>query len=724
MVAGMHRSGTSAMTRVLSLLGAHLPKHLMKPHPDNPAGFWESQSVTDLNDEVLQALDSGWDDVFSFRPPAYLSNFDRHFLGRAEELLDKEFEGRDPIILKDPRLSVLATFWDRALRNAGYEPHYVVMVRNPLEVADSLRTRDSFPREKSFLLWTSYLIAVERDTRDHKRTFVSYDQLMTDWRDVRRRLEFEMEMPFPRDTAAAAIDVDRFLDPRLRHHRIDAQDLLSREDVPHDVKILYRIFAGACEGADVDSEAIDAIERKLAETEVLVGPLLADMRVRGRKLERDIADLSDAHAGARAQADDLAAQLSAEQAARHNEAEAAAQIAQRLEQELQQARSRLESTEAERDEALRNNEAHLEHIRSLQDAQVAISAEQARLSKELQKVSRFADALRHDLQEAQAKAASLEQERDAADAERARLSGELAAAADATDSLRRDLQEAQARTASVQAERDATQAKAASLQVERDALEAERARLFGELAAAADAANSLRHDLEKARSKAASLRHERDAAEAQLKDVQLASSAERKRLWEELHGATRAAEAARRDLQKAQARAASAEQQHNAVEAQLKALKSEVGSFEAEMEAAIRALEQRAERKAGLIQSDKDRLNAELTAERERAEGQQVRLDELQRQADHFRAVSVAAESRLVKFEERLEEVEAEFDRGIRAIQERAEEKIVAVESERDTLVAEVTQLQGSLDALRSSLSWRATKPIRRSVNWVRRRFK
>src|SRR5205814_290663 len=111
-VVGMHRSGTSAMARTLSLLGAALPKRMMPPVPaNNDAGFWEPQAVADLNDEILQALDSEWDDVFASRPRNYLSNFDRFYLGRAVELLAEEFNGSEVIVLKDPRISVLTTFW-------------------------------------------------------------------------------------------------------------------------------------------------------------------------------------------------------------------------------------------------------------------------------------------------------------------------------------------------------------------------------------------------------------------------------------------------------------------------------------------------------------------------------------------------------------------------------------------------------------------------------------
>ena len=45
LILGLHRSGTSATTRVISLLGADLPSKLMEASTDNICGFWESLSV-------------------------------------------------------------------------------------------------------------------------------------------------------------------------------------------------------------------------------------------------------------------------------------------------------------------------------------------------------------------------------------------------------------------------------------------------------------------------------------------------------------------------------------------------------------------------------------------------------------------------------------------------------------------------------------------------------
>src|SRR5688572_11653374 len=52
LVLGMHRSGTSAITRVLNLAGAFLPGPFAAPAPDNETGHWESTAVVAVHDEL------------------------------------------------------------------------------------------------------------------------------------------------------------------------------------------------------------------------------------------------------------------------------------------------------------------------------------------------------------------------------------------------------------------------------------------------------------------------------------------------------------------------------------------------------------------------------------------------------------------------------------------------------------------------------------------------
>lgn len=415
-VAGMHRSGTSAMARTLSLLGAVLPKHLMEVQADNPVGFWESPKIADFNDEILSALDSEWDDVFSFRPRPYLSNFDRVFAGRAVELLEGEFNGAELIAFKDPRVSVLTAFWERALREAGYSTTYVIMVRNPLEVAESLRTRNSFPRDKSLLLWSSYMTAVERDTRGLSRTFISYDDLMRDWRKVIARVEAAAGVPFPRDTPAARNDIDAFLDRGLRHYSTGADELASRGDVPDYVSALYALFQAACRGADLDVDAIDAVQTELTKIEASVGSLVADLRARARSLASELAESRQAERGAVEQSRALSEEL----------AEQRQQLAEELARQQRQLAD-LEAAAVEREQASAELAAHRQQIA---DLQAAIESEQSAANEAREALHQRIAELTHDVQQRDAAVAEAQAKLEEQATIEAKLNARIAALSD------------------------------------------------------------------------------------------------------------------------------------------------------------------------------------------------------------------------------------------------------------------------------------------------------
>ena len=54
LVLGMHRSGTSALTRALGLMGAALPKTLIAADQNNPAGYWEPRSINGIDNKLLE----------------------------------------------------------------------------------------------------------------------------------------------------------------------------------------------------------------------------------------------------------------------------------------------------------------------------------------------------------------------------------------------------------------------------------------------------------------------------------------------------------------------------------------------------------------------------------------------------------------------------------------------------------------------------------------------
>ena len=94
LVLGMHRSGTSALSRVLNLLGCDLPKTLMSAHPSNEAGHWESLLISHLNDEILGSAGSEWHDWLAFNPGWHSSPKAAEYREMALAALEEGLSGR------------------------------------------------------------------------------------------------------------------------------------------------------------------------------------------------------------------------------------------------------------------------------------------------------------------------------------------------------------------------------------------------------------------------------------------------------------------------------------------------------------------------------------------------------------------------------------------------------------------------------------------------------
>ncbi len=59
----MHRSGTSALTGFLHVLGLHAGNKLLPANQFNPKGYFECADIVVAHDELLDTLGSSWDDV-------------------------------------------------------------------------------------------------------------------------------------------------------------------------------------------------------------------------------------------------------------------------------------------------------------------------------------------------------------------------------------------------------------------------------------------------------------------------------------------------------------------------------------------------------------------------------------------------------------------------------------------------------------------------------------
>lgn len=224
LVLGMHRSGTSALTRVLNLLGAELPGNLMPARPSNEKGFWESLDIQRLNDDLLAALSTRWDDPVSVSteqlPPAQRAAFH----DRAARLLARDFSGSQLFVLKDPRVCRLFPFWRDALSEYGCELKVIIPFREPLDVSASLMRRNEMDATKAQVLWLHHMLHAEYQSRTLPRAILPFDELIQDWRASLRTIATRLNLTFPTSWEEASPEIDAFLDPSLRHHHTPAND--------------------------------------------------------------------------------------------------------------------------------------------------------------------------------------------------------------------------------------------------------------------------------------------------------------------------------------------------------------------------------------------------------------------------------------------------------------------------------------------------------------------
>src|SRR5262245_24536103 len=115
-ILGAHRSGTSALSGILRLLGFDLGADLVKPNEFNPTGYWENQPVVRLNERILSHLGTSWSDVFSLPYRLDAADLREVFETEARALLKKAFSGKRTWVLKDPRFTMLIDFWLPYLR--------------------------------------------------------------------------------------------------------------------------------------------------------------------------------------------------------------------------------------------------------------------------------------------------------------------------------------------------------------------------------------------------------------------------------------------------------------------------------------------------------------------------------------------------------------------------------------------------------------------------------
>ena len=162
-VVGMHRSGTSLLTALLSFCGANPGPvgELTKANEHNPKGFWENNEFREINDELLRGQDCEWDCPLGFSLAKAAPELLDHLADRARDLT-ASFKPATMPVFKDPRVCLTFDFWRKKF--GDIVP--VLMLRDPVEIAFSLYKRNQIPLPIGIALWEFYILSAVRSCRD------------------------------------------------------------------------------------------------------------------------------------------------------------------------------------------------------------------------------------------------------------------------------------------------------------------------------------------------------------------------------------------------------------------------------------------------------------------------------------------------------------------------------------------------------------------------------
>ena len=267
-VLGMHRSGTSVITRGLQVMGVELGDRMMLPvEGNNPKGFWEDIDINKLNIDSLDAIGSDWNHLAPIEPDNVEVLRKKGYFLQAVELLRKKTGNSPAFGFKDPRVAKLLPFWKEVFGYCHFDVKYVLTIRHPLSVVKSLAKRDRMEAEQGYLLWLCHVITSLTGSDGEDRVIVDYDRFMQspDSELIRIAQCVDLEI----DNADLETFKSGFMDQGLRHTLYDQNELSLDDSCPDVVRDAYtKLFKVASDNIDFSSaELNNKIARWVVEYE-------------------------------------------------------------------------------------------------------------------------------------------------------------------------------------------------------------------------------------------------------------------------------------------------------------------------------------------------------------------------------------------------------------------------------------------------------------------------
>jgi GT2 family glycosyltransferase/glycosyltransferase involved in cell wall biosynthesis len=293
------------LTRLLHACGLYLgPKNeLMPAQADNPDGFWEHLGFVAVNDELLNALGGAWD-----LPPKVDEDFSDPGLDPLRmkaRLLIERFDSAKLWGWKDPRNSLALPFWQELL--PGLKT--LIIVRNPLEVAHSMRERNGTSYSLGLRLWEIYNRRLIEAASERDRLVTNYDLFFENPETELRRIVEFVGLPDKEIARTAAL-----VKKRRRHTHFTVEHLIDARVAAEVIELYRALIAEASTSRESNAHMANAQQvAKPDEDDLLPGAvtrlnaLVPERIAQIEQLYQEL--LTQAEARHKAQVEELSAHL-------------------------------------------------------------------------------------------------------------------------------------------------------------------------------------------------------------------------------------------------------------------------------------------------------------------------------------------------------------------------------------------------------------------------------
>jgi len=216
-VVGAPRSGTSAVTRVVNLLGVSIAgeEELKPPDESNPRGYYESRRLTSFNRRLLVEVGGAPYGTAPRLPAGWTENGALDSTRRKARELMEHVHPTTPWVWKDPRTCLTLPFW---IEVADVDPVVVLVYRDPLEVAESHAQRADAPYPVTLGIWERYNRAALVNACGLPTFVVRYERLVESPRPVALEIEAFLRQQ-GLDVADPGPSLESFVDSELRRAR-------------------------------------------------------------------------------------------------------------------------------------------------------------------------------------------------------------------------------------------------------------------------------------------------------------------------------------------------------------------------------------------------------------------------------------------------------------------------------------------------------------------------